>query len=646
MSAIGLVWKKADSLSVQGIFRPMLAALREYGPGRQVFWGEDRIALGGNFSDSLPEDCFDIQPLWSEDRSACLVADVRLDNRGDLARELGLVHPEELSDSAFLMAAWLRWGVGCLDNLLGAFAFAVWMPGRKELFAACDHVGERPLFFHRSYSLFALASMPKGLLAIPGFPPGLRESYIADRLANLKGAPTETFYQSIDKLPPGYFLRLTPETFECRQYWHPAGARPIRYKRDEDYAEALLEIFDRATEARLRSTRPIASLLSAGLDSSSVTASAALALARQGKQLTAFTSVPRPGFDGTVPAGYFTFEAESAAELASLYPNIEHLVVDSRGYDFLPTLKRWTGALDQPAVNVVNLLWMSAILGQCEERGIGVLLEAVGGNGTFSYDSWNILNRFLRRGQWIKLARTVYALHRHGDLALTSAARISAGSLMPRWLSRKRAPEDIPSDVFSCPVNSEWMQKYNLKERIFAAHNPAPPSLVEEHSEVFEWSHPGPHIAAIQAMTGIEMRDPTADKRIYDFCFAIPREQFIAAGWSRSLARRAMKDRLPQSILTNCKRGLQDGDWNLSMAEALPEMRSELAILEKSPTASRTLDLQAIRTLLDTWPEAGFQTDAVRWRWYIGLTRAFSMGYFLRSTESTPQPPQHIASGH
>ncbi len=111
----------------------MLDAQAMYGPDRRFAWSEGEVALGGNLMYLLPEDGLDRQPLWSADKTACLVADVRLDNRADLARELGLTRAEEMADSAILLAAWMRWGEGCLEHLLGGFAFAVWTPGRREL---------------------------------------------------------------------------------------------------------------------------------------------------------------------------------------------------------------------------------------------------------------------------------------------------------------------------------------------------------------------------------------------------------------------------------------------------------------------------------------------------------------------------------
>src|SRR5258707_14268827 len=103
MSAISLVWKKTGERPINVLHQLMLSALVSYGSGRQSFWNDDRIALGGNFSDFLPEDRFDHQPLWNEDKSVCVVADVRLDNRADLARELGGAHPETLEYSNLII---------------------------------------------------------------------------------------------------------------------------------------------------------------------------------------------------------------------------------------------------------------------------------------------------------------------------------------------------------------------------------------------------------------------------------------------------------------------------------------------------------------------------------------------------------------
>lgn len=614
----------------------MLAAQLMYGSGSSFSWSDQHIALGGTLSKILPEDVFDTQPLWSADGSVCLVADVRLDNRADLARELELVHPEELADSSFLMAAWFRWGPSCLDHIIGGFAFAVWIPGRQELFAARDHAGERPLFYHRGENFFALATMPKGLLALPGVFTGFDESRIVDWFGLLTPDWNKSVFAGVNCLPLGHWLRFTPDTFECRQYWHPSNAAPTRFKRDEEYPEALLEIFDRATEARLRTTKKVGSLLSAGLDCSSVTASAARLLAARGKSLTAFTSVPRPDFNGITRPWEIANEGPAAAEVAKLYPNIRHVIVDSNGYDVLPTLKLWTDAWDEPAFNVINLLWFTAILDRAREEGIDVILEGGAGNGTISWETHAIFSKFFHEGKWIKLAKSAYQLRKHGGTSVRQATRAALGDLLPAWCHHLLVPSSRLRNPYSPLAHPDLIRRSALPEKISRyMFGDTISRLADEHAIYLEQVDVGPIYAAVQGTSKVEFRDPTADKRVYDFCFSIPPEQYLVGGHSRSLARRAMKGRLPESALVRYKRGLQGADWYLSMQEALLSLREEVALQERSPAARQVLDIPKMQNLLNTFPDSGYETAEVVSAWHSTLTRAISMGYFLRVHDST-----------
>jgi len=614
----------------------MLSAQLMYGSGRSFSWSEQHIALGGTLSNILPEDIFDTQPLWSADGSVCMVADVRLDNRAELARDLDLVHPEELADSSFLMAAWLRWGPSCLDRIIGGFAFAVWNPGRRELFAARDHSGERPLFYYRGEDFFALASMPKGLLALPGVFRGFEESRIVEWFGLFTPDWNKSIFAGVNCLPLGHWLRVTPDQFECRQYWHPLNAAPTRFKRDEEYPEALLEIFDRATEARLRTRKSVGSLLSAGLDCSSVTASAARLLAAQGKSLTAFTSVPRPDFNGLSNPWEIADEGPAASEVARLYPNIRHVLVDSRGYDLLATMKSWTDAWDAPAVNVVNLLWFTAILDQAREQGIDVILEGGSGNGTISWETHAIFSQFFHRGHWIKLAKTAYLLRKHGGTSVRQVTKATLGSLLPMWCHRLLVPSSRLRNPYSPLAHPDLIRRSALPEKISRyMFGDTTSRLADEHAIYLEQADIGPIHAASQGASKIEFRDPTADKRIYDFCFSIPPEQYVVGAHSRSLVRRAMKGRLPEATLARYNRGLQGADWYLPMQEALPALREEVSLQERSIAARQTLDIPKMLDLLNTWPKSGYQTPEVVRSWHSALTRAISMGYFLRSHDST-----------
>ena len=142
----------------------MLQALSIYGPDDRAQYTSPSLAMGRCLLRLLPEDDFDQQPLSGAGVTS-LVADLRLDNREELAAELGLSKQQisTLADSDLLLAAWQRWREECLDHLAGAFSFAVWDEQEQHLFLARDHTGERPLFYASAANCFAFASMPKGL---------------------------------------------------------------------------------------------------------------------------------------------------------------------------------------------------------------------------------------------------------------------------------------------------------------------------------------------------------------------------------------------------------------------------------------------------------------------------------------------------
>jgi asparagine synthase (glutamine-hydrolysing) len=634
MSAIACVWKyesqtSSDAPTAQVLVETMLDGLSMHGGLRRFVVADGAVACGGLLTHILPEDPLDRQPLWSADRTSCLVADVRLDNRDDLVRELGLTRPDELADSDILFAAWQRWGEACLDHLIGAFAFAVWQPRLKMLFAARDHTGERGLHFHRAANFFALASMPKGLLAIPGVFRGFNEQRVVDCLVLTHPGRTSSYYAGIERLPPGHMLRVTPNGVETRQYWHPCDAKPLEFARDAEYAEALREILDRATAARLRTHRGIAAQLSAGMDSSTVVANAARLLAPDGRGLTAFTSVPRAEWDGVGWPGRLAREGPGAADVAAMYPNVEHVLLDSAGYNLVDDMNAWTEAMDEPAQNCVNLLWMTAIMSEARARGAGVMLHGVAGNATVSANGWEAMTIYFRTLQWQKLYRFATNLRTRGEFSYKASIVLATNGLMPRWMKERIKPGAREVNLDYSPVNPAIAQQYNLVEKAFEKRHGTLPDIRTQRAMFFERFDHAPMNAAIQARFGLDNRDPLGDKRVFEFCFAIPIEQYAAGHQSRSLIRRTMQGRLPEATLARNVRGQQGVDWYLTVEEALPDLAAELGRIAESAEARRLLDLPRLNKLASEWPSEGHEGGPVTDAWNSALTRGVAIGHLL-----------------
>jgi asparagine synthase (glutamine-hydrolysing) len=140
MTAIAGIWSLDGEVDVSSACRDMLGALSVYGMDDRAQYASPALAMGRCLLRILPEDSFDHQPLVAPGVTS-LVADVRLDNRGPLAAELGLSSEQAaaMADSDVLLAAWLHWREQCVDHLSGAFSFAVWNHEQQHLFLTRDH---------------------------------------------------------------------------------------------------------------------------------------------------------------------------------------------------------------------------------------------------------------------------------------------------------------------------------------------------------------------------------------------------------------------------------------------------------------------------------------------------------------------------
>ena len=207
MSAIAAIFHHDGQPSAGSKVERMLKALKIYGPDRQGLWQDREIALGHSLLAVVPEDSADRQPLSGCDGLVHLVADARIDNRDELARLLNINWAGTAAppDSHFILAAYDHWDRECCSHIIGRFTFAIWDARRQSLFCARDHLGDRPLFFHRARSFTAVASMPKGLLALPDIPRELDEDTMRAALALMRYDRTKTFYRGISSVPPGTY---------------------------------------------------------------------------------------------------------------------------------------------------------------------------------------------------------------------------------------------------------------------------------------------------------------------------------------------------------------------------------------------------------------------------------------------------------
>ena len=638
MTAIGGIWGFGDGRDVDGDCARILTAQSVYGLHGEARWSGGDVALGRRLWRLLPEDRYDAQPLRGAEGRFVLVADLRLDNREELAAELGLQAPQlkQTCDAALLLAAFERWDAGCCGHLTGDYAFCLWDAQERRMVLARDMLGSRPLHYHRAARFFAFASMAKGLHALADIPRAANEAHVAAYLAGVSHLGSGSFFAGIERVEPGQIVTVSPDRLLARRHWEWRPRR-LGYRRSEDYVEAMRHHLEQAVRSQLRGADGrVGAHLSGGLDSSGVAATAARQLAPSGGKLIAFTAAPRRGYDGPVSSHWIADEGPRAAATAAMYPNVEHVVVDSSRHSPLDMFGRQFYLFERPVADLSNLVWFEAINQEVQARGLTVLLTGQLGNLTLSYDGGELLAELVRAGHWFAWARTMAASLRRRRRRLRGGLYNSFAPWLPKWAWKWFA--DAYCDRSSDPRRYSAIHPDRLREGRLGARCRAEIAYeqrvwgngVERRLGALSFADFGNYNKGFLAGWGIDTRDPTADRRLVEFCLSVPTAEYERAGLPRALARAALADRLPPAVVNELRRGLQCADWHEKLTAARPQIADEISRLEQLPAAARVLDLARLRNLVDNWPTEGWDRNRTDREYRCVLSRGIAAGDFLR----------------
>jgi asparagine synthase (glutamine-hydrolysing) len=569
--------------------KKMVSNIAHRGPDGVGFWQLGPIGLGHCMLYTTPESLKETLPLIDKANSLALTADARLDNRAELISLLGMRghNKDEITDSDLIIAAYQKWGKNCVEKLLGDFVFAIWDGHRQQLFCARDHMGIKPFFYYyQPGRLFIFASEIKALLDYPGIPRRLYEPRIADHLTLLLEEKTTTFYQDILRLPPAHTLVLTPTNVDLHTYWALDPERKVQFKSDDDYASAFRELFTDAVACRLRSAYPLGTTLSGGLDSSSIACVADKILTHQGnKPLHTFSFI----FD----------EVTQCDERPYIYAVLAH-------GNFIPHYL--PGDQHSPLIDLERVFWHleEASIGPSsylpwqlsqtiQQAGVRVVLDGFDGDTIVSHGA-AYLNELAFAGQWDAFASEAMTMVKPNGNPLTILDYYGAPALQElahqwQWnrfavqsdkvahqfqLSRRHvwwhyglkalAPQPIrqiwrklrgqtqTTIRRDSIVNPNFARRVGLKARLqrFDLDETKPPLTLREDHWRRVTSGAMPLVMELSDRTaaafGLDFRHPFMDKRLVEFCLALPPNQKLRHGWTRWILRQAMAPILPAQI--------------------------------------------------------------------------------------------------
>lgn len=624
MSGIFGIFRRDNVPVSPSMLETMRQAMTGWGPDGSDLWLTGCCGLGQARLHSTPEAHSERLPHADGAGGIVFTATARLDNRDELLAAWG-VHPAgaaSIGDGELLRAAYLRWGEGCVERVYGDWSFAAWHPAGRKLFLARDHFGNTSLYYYADARVLAFASSREALLALNLAPVEMDELYLAQLLVSWPACHGErTIHTAVRRLPPAHCLTVTRERMDRRLYWRMEDTPELRLARRQEYAEAFRELFDAAVKARLRSTvsGKVAATLSGGLDSGSVSVTAAQCLRAEDKRLAAFTSVPLTD-TGVYTGQRFGDEYPYALAVARRAGNIDLQPVAAASLTPIAAIRAMLRIRNEPVHAAGNLYWILELLAAARGSGCGVILTGQMGNAGVSWsgDSFSQSIPFqLRSLGWKRWPKE--ALKRC----------MPAGAL--RAYRKLRLREE--GLWRSTAINTDFARRLKLHERLLNSPDSPLVTIRTPREQRLNILNPGRSFTGALwhengAAHGLDVRDPTADARLLAFTLSVPDHIFVdpKTGMDRWLIREAMIGRLPDEVRLNSKRGRQAGDLVPRLRGSAAEVEAVLDELAKGPAAAY-VDVSHMRRVWDTiltrdTPEAFAKAVSV-------LTRGVMAGLYV-----------------
>ncbi|HEX2914864.1 MAG TPA: asparagine synthase-related protein [Chloroflexia bacterium] len=524
----------------RGLLERLTGYLAFRGPDRQEVWQEGSVGFGHTLLRTTPEGWFEQQP-FSLDGESWITADARVDGRTELIERLGLeegLKLKEINDAELILRAYLKWGEECVAHLIGDFAFAIWDGRKQKLFCARDQFGVKLFYYARVGNCLIFSNTLNCIRQHPLVSERLNEQAIGDFLLfDMNYNLETTFFSDIQRLPGGHVLSLTRDgTFSTRRYWTLPVPEPVRYKRDSEYIEHFKEVMGQAVGDRLRNeTEKVGIMLSGGLDSNTITATALDLAKKQNRplKLKACTAV----HDYLIPDNerYYTSLAARAHNI-----EVEYLTADK--------YRLFEGCEEEAALRTPEP-YHDPLSKLCHDK-LQIMANfsrvSLSGDGGDEALKMPTLTSLVKSGLSSRLAgdifRTlfVYRLYSNFGVGLKAALRTMVNL---ETISNHYEP--------LAWINTEFLEGHHLEQRFYSErrrfyNNGSFLRVLAYIYLTFPWwsanfENNDPGISQLP----LEVRSPFFDLRLVNYLLAIPPLPWCVG---KEILRQVLKDTLPSAV--------------------------------------------------------------------------------------------------
>ena len=425
--------------------------------------------------------------------------------------------------------------------------------------------------------------------------------------------PSETMYAGVTRLPAGHHARWRPGTRPHLMRWFWPQRTDVSTA--ANFPGQLGDVIADAVRQSLPSGGTVASHLSGGLDSTTVTALAAAQVRGHGGTIQALSHLVTPE---RWPA-WLSPDADDSPFVEAFVrgtPGVQLHRFDTPRRSILSATRAVFEATAYPMLNPINAPWLLDIDDWVRANDVALVLTGVHGSLGFSITRGHQYRRAIRSGQFGLLKRDMVARHRLGDRwrhigattvyefaprATTTVLRV-IGRHEPRASTNPLIIAPKPTDMVEPGVHKadrEWWSQSVLLDQ------PAQ-SLMQF------------------PVTGAWASDPLGDSEVIRTLFSAPASAWLGDGMDRALARRTMQGVVVDEVRLRAGRGLQGADFGEAARSQDREFQEALEEVSASPLANRFIDVPRLAsTMRPHTPYAG--RSALDWQLLEGRMLGFGL---------------------
>jgi asparagine synthase (glutamine-hydrolysing) len=541
----------------QALLQRMTSAQAHRGPDDHGYFVENNVGLGHRRL-SIIDLSGGKQPIFNEDGSVVVVFNGEIYNYQDLTGDL-IAKGHQFatrSDTETIVHAYEEYGVQCMRDFRGMFAFAIWDRRRKQLFLVRDRLGIKPVYYYQGKDFFVFASEIKSLLQHPGVPREVDRQAL-DQYLSLRYVPgPRTMFKNIFKLQPGHWMTVGEGGIHIEKYWdlrYPTGQAR---QDDRAYVEEFSRLFEESVRLRLVAEVPLGVFLSGGLDSSAVLAT--MSKITGGERVKTFSV----GYEASGPAqaaieaaNEFSFAQEAASHFGS-----DHHEFRMTAQDFRDAIPLMVSHLDEPMADptCIPLYFISKLA----RNYITVVLSGEGADETMA--GYTLYRKILALEKVRQSAGPLAS-------AFPQLARLPLGNRMRGYLRRagtriedhyRGVVKGIALETRLALTGGDRVQDTASQlDTLFGEYfkEAAGTSSLNRmlYADTKVWLPEDLLLKAdkMTMATAVELRVPFLDHKLVEFLAGVPDDLKVRGNQGKWILRQAMGSVLPPSILYRTKKG-------------------------------------------------------------------------------------------